>query len=101
MVQAFPAQLLKLRQDRGLSQREAAQDLGISQALLSHYENGLREPKLELVVRVCDYYGVSADYILGRTRENSGEALTALTDRIRELYELSLRLAEDAIPNQK
>lgn len=36
-------------------------DLGISQALLSHYENGIREPGLAFVVKACDYYGVSAD----------------------------------------
>ena len=53
----------------GLSQRQAASDLGVSQALLSHYENGAREPKLDFVVRACDYYGVTADYILGRNGE--------------------------------
>ena len=42
----------------------------VSQALLSHYENGTREPGLPFVCRVCDYFGVSADYILGRTEEN-------------------------------
>ena len=56
-----------LRKSRGLSQRQAASDLHISQALLSHYENGVREPKLDFIVTACEYYGVSADYLLGRT----------------------------------
>ncbi len=85
MVAAFSAILTQLRQERELSQREAARDLGISQALLSHYENGLREPKLEFVVRVCDYYNVSADYLLGRTKENSIDAINKLAERLREL----------------
>ncbi len=85
MVAAFSAILTHLRQERELSQREAARDLGISQALLSHYENGLREPKLEFVVRVCDYYNVSADYLLGRTKENSVEAIKKLAERLQEL----------------
>ena len=40
-----------LRQEKGLSQRKAASELGISQALLSHYENGIREPGLAFVAR--------------------------------------------------
>jgi len=56
-----------LRKERGLGQRQVANDLEISQALLSHYENGLREPRLDFIPKICDYYGVSADYLLGRT----------------------------------
>ena len=63
--------LSSLRRERNLSQRKASEDLGISQALLSHYENGVREPRFDFVVRACDYYGVSADYFFGRTEEKS------------------------------
>ena len=52
-----------LRKERGVSQRMAAADLGVSQALLSHYENGIREPGLAFVSKVCDYYPVSADSV--------------------------------------
>ena len=48
-----------LRKERGITQKQAAQDLGVSQALLSHYEKGIRECGLDFVVRVADYYGVS------------------------------------------
>ena len=61
-----------LRQEKGVSQRRAASDLGISQALLSHYENGIREPGLAFVAKACDYYHVSADYLLGRTLNRDG-----------------------------
>ncbi len=67
METGFSENISKLRKERGLNQRKAASELKISQALLSHYENGIREPGLDFVVRVCDYYGVSADYVLGRT----------------------------------
>lgn len=63
----FSEVLSSLRRESGKSQRKAAADLDISQALLSHYEKGIREPRLEFVVRACAYYGVSADYLLGRT----------------------------------
>lgn len=74
----FASILMKLRRERNLSQKKAADDLGISQALLSHYENGIREPRLEFIIRACDYYGVSTDYILGRTDEKSFDGKIAL-----------------------
>lgn len=67
----FSQALSHLRHEKGISQRLAAQALGVSQALLSHYENGIREPGLAFVVRACDYYQVSADYLLGRTADRS------------------------------
>ena len=73
----FSRTLSLLRQERGVSQRTAAADLGISQALLSHYENGIREPGLAFVVRACDYYHVSADFILGRTLSRDGSMLSS------------------------
>ena len=50
----FSARLSLLRQERGVSQRMAAKDLGIYLALLSHYENGVGEPGLVFVVKACD-----------------------------------------------
>ena len=73
----FSRTLSLLRQQRGVSQRTAAADLGVSQALLSHYENGVREPGLAFVVRACEYYHVSADYILGRTLSRDGTMLSS------------------------
>lgn len=71
----FARTLALLRQERGISQRQAAQTLGISQALLSHYENGVREPGLNFVVKACDYYHVSADFLLGRTLNRDGATI--------------------------
>lgn len=65
-----------LRKERGITQKKAAQDLGVSQALLSHYEKGIRECGLDFVVRVADYYDVSCDYLLGRSADRSGQTLT-------------------------
>jgi transcriptional regulator with XRE-family HTH domain len=73
----FPRILALLRAERHISQKQAAADLGISQALLSHYEKGIRECGLDFVVRVADYYDVSCDYLLGRSADRSGLTLTA------------------------
>ena len=84
MNEEFSRTLSLLRQEKGVSQRTAATALGISQALLSHYENGIREPGLPFVVRACDYYGVSADFLLGRTLSRDGTTIAP-----EELYDLS------------
>ena len=65
-----------LRKERGITQKQAAQDLGISQAQLSHYEKGIRECGLAFVVQVADYYDVSCDYLLGRSADRSGLTLS-------------------------
>ncbi len=77
MNENFSRVLALLRQEKGVSQRKAASELGISQALLSHYENGIREPGLAFVARACDYYHVSADYLLGRTLSRDGAIIEA------------------------
>lgn len=63
----FPRLLTLLRKERGISQKKAAEALGISQALLSHYEKGIRECGLDFLARAADYYEVSCDYLLGRS----------------------------------
>ncbi len=72
----FPRILTLLRKERGISQKQAAAELGISQALLSHYEKGIRECGLDFVVKTADFYNVSCDYLLGRSPERTGAKLT-------------------------
>ena len=79
MDRTFPQTLSALRRERNISQRQAAAELNISQALLSHYENGAREPGLNFICRVCDYYEVSADYLLCRCDEPNGARTVAKT----------------------
>lgn len=73
----FPRTLSLLRKEKGLSQRKVAVELGVSQAVLSHYENGLREPGLEFVAKAADYYKVSSDFLLGRTMSREDYTITA------------------------
>ena len=101
MERTFSQTMSELRKARGYSQRKVAEDLNISQALLSHYENGVREPGLNFVCRACDYYGVSADYLLCRSEHiNPGkdaadsamellESMQQLLDKARQEIELS------------
>ena len=99
MSKAFAVNIGRLRRGSGQSRREAAAGLGISQALLSHYENGAREPGLDFVVRVCDYYGVTADFLLGRTSEPTDEKLRRAAEELaaslRSLADKAELLAEE------
>ena len=71
MKNDFARIITLLRKEKKLSQKQAAQELGVSQALLSHYEKGIRECGLDFVVRAADFYNVSCDYLLGRTAERT------------------------------
>ena len=87
----FALRLGELRKEQSLNQKQVASELGISQAMLSHYENNLREPKLEFVLKVCTYYNVTADYILGRTDERVDGATKLcenISDKLATLNEI-------------
>ncbi len=67
MSTSISSRLISLRKDKNLSQKEAAERLGVSQALLSHYEKGIRECGLDFLCRASAFYDVSTDYLLGLT----------------------------------
>lgn len=85
----FPRIITFLRKERGLSQKQVAADLGISQALLSHYEKGIRECGLDFLVKAAEYFEVSCDYLLGRTVQRRLASVSAddlpESDEIRHL----------------
>lgn len=56
-----------LREDRDLKQKQIAAYLMCDQSLYSKYERGERPLPLELADKLADYYGVSVDYLMGRT----------------------------------
>ena len=58
-----------LREDRDLRQRELAAVLNVSQNTYSQYENGVIELTAENLLKLADYYDVSVDYLLGRTKQ--------------------------------
>lgn len=73
--------LIRLRNERGLLQKELAATLKVSIGTISNYEKGIHEPDLETLGELADYYGVTTDYLLGRTKyryspENLNRPLT-------------------------
>lgn len=60
--------LAELRQERGLTQRELGQVLCVSTGTISNYETGVHLPDAYKLIALADYFDVSTDYLLGRTR---------------------------------
>ncbi|MBQ7128788.1 MAG: helix-turn-helix transcriptional regulator [Clostridia bacterium] len=65
MKNEFSKNITELRMQKGWSQKETASKLGISQALLSHYEKGIRECGLDFLIKISELYGCTTDYLLG------------------------------------
>jgi transcriptional regulator with XRE-family HTH domain len=60
--------LADLREERGIPQKELASQLNISISTVSNYENGVHCPDFKMLCRLADYFDVTTDYLLGRTK---------------------------------
>lgn len=59
--------LTELRREKGIGQKELADYLRLSVGTISNYENNVHSPDLGTLCRIADFFGVTTDYILGRT----------------------------------
>lgn len=99
----FGERLRSLRVQRGLTQKEFGKWFQLSESAIGMYERDQREPSLELVRRMADYFEVSIDYILGRDHyvcegKERYAAADHWTDEERELAEAliqTLRLRKE------
>ena len=57
----------KIRESLQLTQVKVANDLKLSRQVYNFYENGKRNPDMQTLIKIADYYGVSINYLLGRT----------------------------------
>lgn len=67
MISSFSERLKELRAEKGIRSEDAAEVFGVSRATLSAYEMGKSVPDLNVLNKMADFYGVSTDYICGRT----------------------------------
>lgn len=67
MILLYFQRLRDLREDRDMKQADIANFLGIQQTVYSRYERGFQNIPLEHLLSLAEFYGVSVDYILGRT----------------------------------
>lgn len=62
----FPNQMKALRKVNGITQQTLAKALGIGQTTVANYENGVRLPDLDMLIRIANYFGISVDTLVGR-----------------------------------
>ena len=71
VIQDILAERLKeLRKEKGLTQMQVATSCDITEKAYQNYELKTREPRLEILVRIADFFGVSLDYLTGRSEKN-------------------------------
>jgi len=63
----FSERLVALRRRKGISQAAAAKQVKAALRAYQNYEYGSAEPRLSTLVRIADFYGVSLDYLAGRS----------------------------------
>ncbi len=56
--------LKQIRKEKRLTQLKVAMDLNISREALSHYENGKREPSIDMLIKMSEYFNVSIDFLI-------------------------------------
>lgn len=86
-----------LRSERNMTQATLARRLGVTKSVVSAYENGMRYPSYDVLLKLADTFGVSTDYLLGNPRQNvidvTGlpsnqiEGIIALVDALRRQEE--------------
>ncbi|MDE6879770.1 MAG: helix-turn-helix domain-containing protein [Oscillospiraceae bacterium] len=90
----LPERLKRLRQSMHLSQEQLARLLGVDRSTISSYESDVRQPPLDTLSRIADVFGVSTDYLLGRTNELSFDVFDLTREDTALLYKLASELTE-------
>jgi len=80
MKETFGERIRRLRRDHKLKQEQVAAVLNVNRKAISHYENDVREPSFESLVRLAELYHVSTDYLLGLHAIHAIE-VSGLTER--------------------
>lgn len=62
--------LKELRADHGHTQADLAEKLGVAKSTVSNWEQNKNEPSFEILCKICELYGATADYLLGRTSDD-------------------------------
>lgn len=65
-MEEFSARLRQMREKRHMSRKTLGECCGLSKNIIGQYEKGERNPSIETLIRIADFFDVSTDYLLGR-----------------------------------
>lgn len=75
-MNTFSEKLKELRKEKNLKQKEVAGQLGVSATCYAGYEQGYREPDFKILKKICLFFDVSSDYLLGLEDETGAKIKT-------------------------
>lgn len=80
MNSTFSSRLKELRKNKNLRQEQVARVIGVNKSAISSYENDLRQPSFDTLVRLANLFCVDTDYLLGQTNSRTID-LSGLTEK--------------------
>lgn len=92
--ESFPSRLKKAREDIGMTQREVAKETGISQPSIAQYETGTREPDIETLGILINFYQVSADWLFGNVQKEKIEEYKNRNTILKEVEQTAKKQAK-------
>lgn len=94
------AMLIRLREDKGITQYEVAEKLGIKRARYNAWENDIAKPRVEMLNKLANFYGVSPDYLLGFERPADIPAWATAKDKrdFKRMLEEDEEVMFDGVP---
>jgi transcriptional regulator with XRE-family HTH domain len=90
----------KLRKQKGLTQSELGKAFGFRDSTISQYETGKRKPDSDTLGKIADYFGVSTDYLLGKTNDRY-LANDETPEEIAEIFDFIRRKSRDMTPDER
>ena len=94
MMYCLSERLKRLRQSMHLSQEQLARLLRVDRSTISSYESSVRQPPLDTLSRIADVFGVSTDYLLGRTNHMPDHIFDLEEDDIAQLWKMAFLISE-------
>lgn len=85
----------ELREERGLTQKELAEAIGVDRTAIAKYESGASGAKSEMLEKLANYFGVTTDYILGRTNEKTPAPVVQSESEEEEIREYLQQIKDD------
>lgn len=86
-----------IRKQLGLSQKEVAEHLKCSPTVYSRYETGERQPSIDVLIKMSDFFGVSVDVLIGNTPHSVTKLTTTEHDLLVAFHNADDRARQDAI----
>lgn len=95
---SFGSRIKKLRKEKHISQSMLASELGVSTNAISQYETDKRFPDQKCIVKICHFFGVSSDYLLGLSEiPQPSIELSKLSQKCGEYSEVQIAAINDLI----